>query len=182
MKLLFFLIFSLVCLAANGQNKFLSQLSDTDVIKVVVKGTDQFPIQYNGISVQTAIITGSVRKVVAFWLENRGLWGKRDCIILNALQCLEDLRKNHQVIMGVQGFIELNKVSIEFPDPSNFNNVKNSLLSKSPATCEATQCVTVCKNKVCISYECENELEICYNGEFSLSVTNGNLVTEATIR
>lgn len=67
---------------AHGQNKFVQQLSDVDVISVTVTSTTEYPLSYQGVPIRSAVITGTVRKVVAFWLKNNTLWGKCNCSTL----------------------------------------------------------------------------------------------------
>lgn len=107
--------------------------------------------------------------------------GKMQLLYANAVGCFEDMMRIHTVQLNVQGYKQLQTVKIEFPEPAAFNSIKHKLTQQATEQCKSTRCIKVCEDKVCISYACEQELEICYNGEFSVSVTNGNTVVEATL-
>jgi hypothetical protein len=40
--------------------------------------------------------------------------------------------------------------------------------------CVEDMCLKVCGTKVCVSYECDDySVEVCYNGQFSATISNG---------
>lgn len=154
-------------------------LSTTKLVRLTVSSTPDKPLSFLGATIGSIVVEGIEKNVIDFYYAYV-LSKMCECGLLDRFQCRDSLMRR-----GMLTYIQSSATATPYllsaavKGSDDFRTILNTPKTDSTGRprklqCDEDVCLKVCGAKICLLYECDDySVEVCYNGTFSATVSDG---------